>query len=189
MVQKHPRETQTCPSTGMAWDSVLETERLFFYTETNPQKRKEKQVAHILPRDMLLRQIYFGFLIHVTQPLALVHNKYPKHTKKQIKKTFKNKKACNHTQGGRLCTPAVGHTVFSTLPPGPKRCPSTITHRNIVTQNNNTSNKNKRRCSERVYARGGEGRGGGGIKIAPTKWPWEVKKRKVAANFCGIFSK
>lgn len=120
---------------------------------------------------MLLRQIYFGFLIHVTQPLALVHNTYPKHTKKQIKRTFKNKKACNHTQGGRLCTPAVGHTVFSTLPPGPKRCPSTITHRNVFTQNNNNSNKNKKGAVSECMLQGerGQGRGGGGIKIAPPK--------------------
>lgn len=37
MVQK----TQICPSTGMAWDSVLETARLF-YTETNPQKKCQR---------------------------------------------------------------------------------------------------------------------------------------------------
>lgn len=95
----------------------------------------------------------------------------PNIQKKQIKRTFKNKKACNHTQGGRLCTPAVGHTVFSTLPPGPKRCPSTITHRNVFTQNNNNSNKNKKGAVSECMLQGerGQGRGGGGIKIAPPK--------------------
>lgn len=182
MVQKHPRKTQTCPSTGMAWDSVLETERLFFTLKLTHRKEKKtnKTGGPYAARDMLLRQIYFGFLIHVTQPLALVHNTYPKHTKKQIKRTFKNKKACNHTQGGRLCTPAVGHTVFSTLPPGPRRCPSTITHRNVFTQNNNNSNKNKKGAVSECMLQGerGEGRGGGGIKIAPPKWPWQVKKKR-----------
>lgn len=76
-----------------------------FYTETNPQKRKTKQVAHILPRDMLLRQIYFGFLIHVTQPLALVHNTYPKHTKKQIKKKHLKIKRLVTTPKGDACAP------------------------------------------------------------------------------------
>lgn len=134
-----------------------------FYTQTNPQKRKEKQNRWPIYCQGIccLGRFILVFLFTSRSRSLSYTTRTPNIQKNKSKKPFKNKKACNHTQGGRLCTPAVGHTVFSTLPPGPKRCPSTITHRNVVTQNNNTSNKNKRRCSERVYARGGEGRGAG----------------------------
>lgn len=57
-------------------------------------------MAHILPRDMLLRQIYFGFLIHA---VTRSHTQHVPQTCTKTK-TKQNKKACNHTQGD-ACAP------------------------------------------------------------------------------------
>lgn len=74
----------------------METARLF-YTETYPQKvskdktkqnKKKKQVAHILPRDTLLRQIYFGFHIRVVTH-SRTQNTYAYTQKKRLVTTPK----------------------------------------------------------------------------------------------------
>lgn len=90
-------KTQICPSTGMAWDSVLETARLF-YTETNPQKKEKKSVREQkhnrwpihCQSGMLLRQIYSILVFMFTQSLApRTRNTYAYTQKKRLVTTPK----------------------------------------------------------------------------------------------------
>lgn len=61
-IRNGPKNT-TCASTGMAWDSVIPTARLFTVKLLNPPSKWHRWTIKF--RDMLLRLNYFGFLCHI----------------------------------------------------------------------------------------------------------------------------
>lgn len=118
MVQK----TQTCPSTGMAWDSVLETARLFiFYTELNPQKsvREHKSKRwRVYCHGVCCLGRFTVFWFSYSHSCSLLVHRTRTPTRKRLVTTPK----------GMLVRPCSWSRCVLTPLPEPKRHPSTITH-------------------------------------------------------------